>query len=147
MTDAIAAYGTLLKLGSARGADSPTFAAISEVKDISGPAYSLDTIDVTSHSSPDGWEELIPAFKRNGEVTFDLNYTPSDATQNIETGLFSVLDDRAVRAFQLIWPDEYGVQFDAMVTGFQPSSPVGDARIASITLKVSGPPTQITPGS
>jgi len=124
-----------------------SFASISEVKDISGPAYSLDTIDVTSHSSPDGWEELIPAFKRNGEVSFDLNYTPSDATHDIETGLFSVLDAREVRSFQLIWPDDYGVQFDAMVTGFEPSSPVGDARTASITLKVSGPPTQIVPDS
>lgn len=144
MTDAIAAYGTVLKLGNAAGT---VFTAISEVKDISGPAYSLDTIDVTSHSSPDGWEEIIPAFKRNGEVSFDLNYTPSDATQNITTGLFSVLNAREVRTFQLVWPDEYGVSFDAMVTAFEPQSPVGDARTASITLKVSGPPTQIVPGS
>lgn len=145
MTDAIAAYGTQLQLHD--GGSPGTYTTISEVKDISGPAYSLDTIDVTSHSSPDGWEEVIPAFKRNGEVSFDLNFTPSDPTQDIETGLFSVLDAREVRSFRLIWPDEYGVQFDAMVTGFEPSSPVGDARTASITLKVSGPPTQITPAS
>lgn len=144
MTDAIAAYGTQLKLGD--GADpGEVFTTISEVKDITGPGYTLDTIDVTSHSSPGGWEEIIPAFKRNGEVTFDLNYTPSDPTQDINTGLFSILDDRAVRNFQLVWPDGFGLQFAAMVTGFEPASPVGDARTASVTLKVSGPPTAIEP--
>lgn len=146
MTDAIAAYGTRLQLGDG-ATPTEVFTSISEVKDISGPSYSLDTIDVTSHSSPDGWEELIAAFKRNGEVTFDVNYTPSDPTQDIETGLFAVLDAREVRNFRLIWPDDYGVQFAAMVTGFEPQSPVADARTASITLKVSGPPEQIVPAS
>lgn len=144
MTTAIAAYGTQLKMHD--GGSPGTYATISEVKDISGPGYTRDTIDVTSHSSPDGWEEVLASFKRSGELTYDLNYNPDDPTHNIDTGVFSVLDSvDGKRSFQLVWPDDHGLQFDALVTGFEPASPVTDARTASVTLKPTGAPTIITP--
>lgn len=58
-------FGTLLKVGD--GA-SPTeaFTAIAEVKSISGPSMSMETIDATHMESPSGYREILPSF-RNGD--------------------------------------------------------------------------------
>lgn len=143
MTDAIAAYGTQLKVHD--GATPGVFATVSEVKDITGPGYTRDTIDVTSHSSPDGWEEIIASFKRSGEMTYDLNFTPDDPTHSFDTGVFSLFDTGDRRRWQLVWPDDHGLEFEALVIGLEPQSPVADARTASVTLKPSGAPTVLTP--
>lgn len=55
--------------------------AIAEVGDISGPEYSTDMIEVTSHDSPGRGEELIPGLKRWGSVSFPMNSVPSDPGQ------------------------------------------------------------------
>ena len=57
MTSAIAAYGTLLKLGD--GGTPENFTTIAEVRDIGGPELGADVVDVTSHDSPGAWEEVI----------------------------------------------------------------------------------------
>lgn len=143
MTDAIPAYGTQLQMGD--GAGPEVFTTISEVKDITGPGWTADTIDVTSHSSPNRFEEVLASFKRSSELTFDCNYTPADPTHNIDTGVFSQLDDGQAHNYQLVWTDGYGIGFSALCIGFETQSPLADARLASVTLKPTGAPTMIEP--
>lgn len=131
-------YGTLMKIGD--GAMPEVFTTIAEVKDISGPSLSMDTIDVTNQSSTGAWEETIKSILRSGEVTFDVNFL-GDATQWTTTGLLSKFTARTTTNFQLVWTNSKQVAFSALVTGFAPSAPVGDALTASITLKVTGVPT------
>lgn len=141
MSNAVAGYGTLLKLGDGGGPE--TFTTIAEVKDVTGPGMEADTIESTNHSSPNGWKEYLAGMLDAGEVTFSVNFIPSDATQDDATGLIFVMKQRLKRNFQLLWPGPGANRlcaFPALVTGFEPTAPVDDALTADITLKVTGEP-------
>ena len=140
-TAATPAWSTLLKIGD--GATPENFTTITEVRDISGPEISLDTADVTSHDSVGGWEEHIGTILRSGNVTFDINYQPTDATHDAGTGLIADMVARTLRNFELTFTDPGATtwSFSAIVVGFTPTMPVADELSASVTLKVSGQPT------
>lgn len=140
-TGAIAAYGTLLKVGD--GGTSETFTTIAEVRDISGPSLSADVKDVTSHDSEDGWDESITTILRGGEVTFNVNFVPTDTTHSYSSGLINDMVDRTKRNFQLVFPDSGSTtwNFAALVTGFETTANVADELTADVTLKISGKPT------
>lgn len=141
MSDAVSGYGTLLKMGD--GAEPEVYTTVAEVKDIGGPEMEADVIEVTNQDSTGGWKEFIAGLLDAGEVTFDVNWLPGDATQDATTGLVSVMFARVKRNFRLQWPGTGAGKvctFPALVTGISPDSPVDDANTASITLKVTGPP-------
>lgn len=139
MSDAIAAFGTLLQLGNGAGT-AETFTTIAEVGDIDGPTDTVDTIDVTNHSSPGARKEFIASLIDGGEVSFPINWIPTDPTHDDSTGLKSVLDARAVRHWKLVYPDSTEDAFSALLTKFARKAPVADKLSADITLKVSGEP-------
>jgi len=56
-TSAVAAFGTLLKIGDGGGPES--FTTIAEVRTLGGPELSRDTVDVTSHDSTANWERSL----------------------------------------------------------------------------------------
>lgn len=142
MSNAISAFGTLLKIGDG-ATPTETFTTIAEVSNISGPGFSLDTTDVTNHSSPGGWEEAIPTILHAGEVSFDINFVPTDPTHGFSTGLLHDMVNRIKRNFQLVFPNAGNTtwSFAAFVTGFEPAEPVDDKLSASVTLKLTGQPT------
>ncbi len=146
MTDAISSFGTFLKKGD--GA-SPTeaFATIAEVGDIDGPDMSLATEEVTHHGSVNGWDEFVGTILSGGEVTFPINFLPSDATHDAATGLQADMVGRTKRNFRIVYPDPggSGYQFKALVTGFKPKAPVKGKLSADVKLKISGPVTEIAP--
>lgn len=138
----ISAFGTLLKIGDG-GSPTETFTTIAEVTSIGGPGLSLDTIEITNHSSPGGWREFIGGLLNAGEVSLDINYDPVGATHNATTGLIADMVARTLRHFQLVFPDTGSTtwSFTALVTLFEPSEPVDDKLAASVTLKLTGQPT------
>ncbi len=141
---AIRAIGTLLKIGDG-ATPTETFTTIGEVTDLSGPGLSLDTIEVTHHSSTGGWKESIGGLLSGGEVSFTINYTPTAATHNNTTGLIRDLRSRTVRNFQLVFPDAGSTTwaFAALVSSFEPSMPVDGQLSADVTLTVTGQPTLV----
>lgn len=146
MSDALSAIGTLLKKGDGQVVE--VFATIAEVKDITGPELSLDVQDVTSQDSEDGWEEVVPTILKSGKVTFDLNFIPTDETQDAHTGLISDMVGKVKRNFKLIFPDAAATtwSFAAYVVEFKPTAPVSGILTASVGLKITGKPT-LAPGS
>lgn len=140
MTDALAGYGVLLKIGDGGGTE--TFTTIAEVKDIEGPELELEAKEVTSHDSA-GWREYIGTLLSGGEVSFDLNFIPTHATHSYSAGLVRDMVNRTKRNFQLVFPDSGTTtwQFKALVVGFKPSGPVEDELSAEVTLQVTGQPT------
>ena len=143
MSNALNAFGTLLKAGD--GGTPEVFTTIAEVTKISGPKLGLETIEVTNHSSTDGWKEFIGGLLEAGEVTFDINYIPTHATHNASTGLIAAIKNRTKGNYQLVFPDVGATTwpFTALVTGFEPDEPVDDALSASVTLKITGKPTLV----
>lgn len=132
----IDAFGTQLKRGD--GGSPESFTALAEPTSISGPGLSRETLDVTSHQSPDQWMEFVGGLKDGGEVSVDVNYDPA-----LHDSLVSDLDDSAPRNYQLVFPDDATTtwSFAALLTGFEPDAPYDDKLTASLTFKVSGKPT------
>lgn len=137
-TQGTSGFGTLLKIGNG-GSPTETFAALAEVKNISGPNMSLETIDATHMESPSGYREILPSFKSAGEVSVDVNFLPGNSQHQ---GLTTDFTNRTLRNWQIVWPDTGSTtwQFAAYLTGFQPSASIDDVLGASITMTISGAP-------
>lgn len=141
-TAAINAFGTLLKTGDgATGVEA--FTTIAEVQNISGPSLSLEMLEVTNHSSTAGWKERIGGLLDGGEVTFDVNFVPTNATQNYSAGLIHDMVNRTVRHCKVVFPDTGATTwaFSALVSKFVPKAPVNGELKASVTLMITGQPT------
>lgn len=128
-------FGTLLKIGN--GATVEVFTTIAEVRNISGPGLSLETIEATHMESPSGYREYLPSFKEPGEVSFDLNFLPSNTQHK---GLKADMDARTKRNFKLVWPNTAGTtwSFSGYITSFQPTAGIDEVLTASCTIKVTG---------
>lgn len=137
MSDGYAAYGTLLKIGDGAGT-AEVFTTIAEVGDIDGPSMSVDTIDMTNHSSPGARKEFIPSLIDSGEISFPVNFIPDDSTHDATTGIQKIMNDRDVWNWQMVFPDTTTVTFAAMVTKFGLKEPVAGKLSADVTLKISG---------
>jgi len=136
-----AAYGTTLYKGTS-GAGT----AYAQVQSISGPALSLDTEDVTSLDSTNGWEEVVGTILRSGEITMDIVYDPANATQKYAAGglLYDMVSRTAI-TLTLVFPDAANTEwtFSAYVTGFEPDAPHDGALTASVTFKLTGDVTLV----
>jgi len=115
---------------------------VAQVTSVTGPSLSMDTADVTTHDSPNAWEETVGTILRSGEVTFDIVYDPADNTHDgTDTGgLVYRLKNKVRTAFSIVFPDTAPStwSFDGDVTGFEPTEPVDGALTASVTVKPSG---------
>lgn len=138
-TSAVAAHGTLLKIGDGNGGGE-SFTTIAEVLDISGPSYELATEEVTNHDSG-GWREFIPTLLDVGEITFDLNYYSATTQDQLETDLRA----KAKRNFKIVFPLSGGTDtraFAAYITGIELQAPVEGVLKMSLTLRPVGADTK-----
>lgn len=140
------AFGTILAYGNSE-TPSEEYTKVAQVKDISGPSMSRETIDVTNHDSPSGFAEFLASIADGGEITFTLEYDPDDASHDQTTGLLKLMGETVTRNWRLIFPVEavtgyHGFQFAALVTGFATNAPVKGSLTADIKLKVAGAVTQ-----
>ena len=142
VTTAIAAIGTVLKLGDGVLSTAPTFTAIAEVLSINGPTLSRDQIDVTHQATTGGFREFIGGLGDAGEVTFDISYVPSNTTHDVTAGLLKWLDSGLKTGFRVEWSDSPSTnwEFDAQVNGFEVTAAVDEQLKASVTLRLSGKP-------
>lgn len=135
MSNAIAGPGFLLQR-----LNGGSYVTVAEVKDINGPETSVDVVDVTNQDSPDNFEEIIPTLKRGGTTSFDVNFVPTDATQDSTTGLLSFLNARSKESWQIVVPGTgKSVQFQGYVVKWGPKFPVANVATASMDIRVSGP--------
>jgi hypothetical protein len=129
------AFGAILKRNTV---------AIASVRNISGPGFSLDTEDVTTHDSIEAWEELVATILRSGQIAVDLEYDPNAAThKNAAGGLLYDLTTRVSGPYSIVFPTTPAVTwtFTCFVVGFEPGEPHDGALTATATLKITGKPT------
>lgn len=132
-TQAVSSHGTFLKVGD--GAEPEVFTTIAEVKDISGPAMTLNMEDATSHDSG-GWREEIATLLEAGDISFDVNYYADETQTLLETAQYA----RERLNFEMVLPLATPVTktFSGYVTSFENSAPVEGILTASVTIRVSG---------
>jgi len=142
-TNAIPAYGTLLKRGTSAAGTSPnTFVTLGEVKNISGPSTEVSTIDVTTHSSAasGNYREFIPSLIDPGTIDVDMNWVFNDTTH---VNLWADLQARTKRDFRLVTPPTAAgatcnIDFQAYVTAMPKEFPTDDVMSTKITLRITG---------
>lgn len=140
------AFGTLLKRATTLDPGT-TFETIANVTNIGGPERTRETIDVTSHDSPDGWMEFIGGLKDGGELTCDINYDPAELTHDIDDDF----DDVTPRNWQIVilpdTEDEHTWAISGILTNLGDEFPYDDKMARSMTIKVSGKPILTPTGS
>jgi len=122
------AFGTLLK----KGADT-----ILGVRNLGGPEYSLEMIDVTHHSSASAYREMVASFLSAGTVPFDLLY---DSTDTIHLALWTQFEARTALEYSVTFTDT-GAEvhtFDAYVSQLTLAAPIDDAVTMACVLTITG---------
>ncbi len=129
---------------------STTWVKMGNIGDIEGPEIEVETEETTAHDSPDGWTEYVGTVIEGGEVSFEIRYRPSDA-QHAWDGTLSwpgMLKSLNAHQFRIVFPDpawaNKALQFSAIVTGFKPKAEVKGVLTADVTLKVTGPVTEVS---
>lgn len=133
-------YGTILKVGA-------TFAAITadvslaQVTNVPPPSMSRDSLDVTSQDSPDFTLEFIPGMVDPGEMSFDINWEPGNATDDVLLEMFAEQETRLFSiTFTQVSPNRV-CQFRAFLKSYEPSIPTKEAMTNTLSLQRSGPIT------
>jgi hypothetical protein len=125
MSDAVAALGATITINST---------PIEEVRDISGPEFTLDMVDVTSHDSPNGYEEKKPTIKRLGDITFDMAAVPGATGQD---ALVSAYTSSSEDTYVLTLLSGIVITFEGCVTQLGVSAAVTDVDMLSVGISVT----------
>lgn len=116
-----------------------SFVTIAEATNISGPELDRDTIDVTSHDSPNRFREWVGGLVDGGEVTFEVNWDPTEHAVSLPTDF----EDPLPRQYRILLPTPPGGNwtFSGFITGMGHEYPHDDKMSAEFTFKISGKPT------
>lgn len=134
MSGEVKTQGTKLKLA---GTSSPiTYTAMANVTSISGLGGQKGDIDITNFDSTA--KEFLTGLEDPGQVQVEINYSPSDTTQNT---LWTLKDSGDLRSWRIqlsgASPAPY-FGFSATVQQFQVNFQTDDVVRATVTLRVSG---------
>ena len=132
MSHATWAFGTQLLKGAV---------PICELTNINGLDLDSDEIDVTSHCSPGGYEEVIQSIRRTGVVGLEGNFYPGDPGQAALMADYLTGD---VAAYTIRFPAAMACEwnFDAYVKKPPSTSAPVDGQVPfSAELRVTGQPS------
>ena len=123
------ANGAILKLNST---------TVTELTSITAPNLTAETIDVTTHSSPDAYREYIQGLRDGGEITIEGSYTTASAS-----AIVTQLNTSSVVTMTVDLPTKPSVtRFTASVicTEFSADAPFDGKISFTSTFKVTGKP-------
>lgn len=111
---------------------------VTELTNISGPNFSSDDIDVTTHNSLDAFREFIKGLTDAGEISIEgnMNYTDYDTVYvaGITTSLQSLTINLPTSPSVTQW------LANGYIKGFETGAPHDDKISFSATAKVTGKP-------
>lgn len=138
--DGLAAKGTTLWVANAT---SPyTFTKIGKVKSITGPGFSVDFVDTTTHDTVGNYHEVAAVLCSAGDIGFAVNYNPAEATHAPATGMFNQMQNLERRYGQLRFASsdtlKTRMNFAFYVAGHPMTFAVGQIMEANLTWKIDG---------
>lgn len=133
-TSARIGHGTIFRMTNV--AASPlALVDLGEITNITPPSETTDVIDATHMQSPGRFREFILGLSDGGDSTFDMNFVPGSASEDI---IIAARASQLAVACQIQFPNAVTWDFDALVTGYEPDVPVDDKMTVAVTLKVTG---------
>ncbi len=128
MSAGISAHGTTIKRNGT---------LIAELRDITPPALTRNTIDTTTHN--DGEDSYVVGIRRKGDMTFLINYIGSgEATHGAASGLVYAWQNATKDLYQIDFPDGARWLFSGFVVNIAPSAPVDGAQTANVSVRAAG---------
>jgi hypothetical protein len=116
----------------------PTFAAISQVRSISGPTVKPKIQDITTHDTPDFWNRKLAVLIDAGTVSFDMNYNYLDAAHAFATGLWNQMVGLTESYFRNVFPNSAGtLKYKGYVGQHEFAAPVDNVLIAKIQIAIT----------
>lgn len=137
MTDAMIGYNTAYAIWDAT-LSTPAYVDIAEVINVTPGASTADRIEATHMKSPNRRREYIAGLIDNGEATFEINWVPGSATDELIRQHFEA---GTAANHRITFPNNVTVIFEAVITGYEKESPIDDRMTATITVAVSGAET------
>jgi predicted secreted protein len=139
MTSAFWAYGSTLQLGD--GATSEAFTSVAEITELVFLEMSRDSIDVTNHSSADGYREKLPGMRDAGKIGIKANWLPNNATQDETTGLLAKFNANTLQNWKVIAAGSVATAaFSGFLTDFKADLPLEEQAQLECTIEISGKP-------
>lgn len=116
---------------------------IAYVKNITGPACSINEVDITNHDSPANYKQTVPGFLDGGEFTIEAVYTGDSDIGHAQ--LKTEYATRTTGSYRFIIPQLTDMfSFTAYVKGYEIGAPVDGALTFKATFKVSGATTLVS---
>lgn len=115
-----------------------TYDSIPFASAINLPGITVDMVDATTNSSPNGFREKIPGLKDLGEVTFTINWHDDEATHQ---ELWELQQASELGSWQIAFPQfatNNLFEFDAYVTGLPVTAPIDGIVVQNVTLTGTG---------
>ncbi len=145
MSKAFAGIGTMLKKGD--GASPEVFTTVAEVKTIDWTNRKLDIVDVTNMDSPNFFREKLATLKDPGEISFEVNYVPSNTVQQ---AVLTDWNNRTLRNWKMTLPIDPSTSltfgtwtFQAYITDTSIKLPTDNAGTQSLKITLTGLPVFI----
>lgn len=140
-TQAILGQGTLLQRGD--GASPENFTTVAEVLSIDGPGLQADVVDVSHQSGTNRYRDKIQGLRTGGQITFQCNYIPGNATQNNASGILGDFANGTVRNWRLMFPSTPAASLivAAFVQQASIEAPVDSQLKINGVLETTGAPT------
>jgi len=130
------AKGTILKFSNV--STPPTFANVSQVRSITGPTVKPKIVDVTTHDTPGFWARKMTVLVEGGDLSFEINWSPIDATHAWTTGMWNSMAQLALCQFQMTFPNGFGTMtFKGYVSQHEFTVPVDNVLAAKIQLAIT----------
>ena len=114
--------------------------AIAELTNIPFPELTAADINVSSHDSPNKYEEFVQGMKNGGVVAIEGNFLPSEASQ---AALLEAMHSGVVETYTIEFPTglDAAWTFSGYVNSFSGALPYEDKITFSAGIKVTGKPT------
>lgn len=133
MSSAFAPRGTQLQ----HSPDGVTYTTIAEVLKISNTGSKADLADVTNMDSSQAYREFLPTLLDAGDVAFDTNFIPGNATQQV---LDTDYAGQVQGYYKIVLPNSLGnAPFRAYVGSRDYELPIDKQGTRTVKLKITGP--------
>lgn len=130
------AKGTIVRLSDV--ASPPSYAALSQVRTITGPTTKPKIVDITTHDTPGFWTRKLAVLNEAGDVSFEINFDHLDATHAFATGMWNQLVGLVLSGWQMIFPNSAGtLTYKGYVGQHEFSAPVDNVLGVKIQIAIT----------